>query len=83
MNMREKMARAISAANGDTPWEELDMEIQGLFFIDADAALSAMEEPTREMWAAGGNAIVGKTKVHHDAVLTAGWNAMIGAAREG
>ena len=82
--MREKMARAMADLRiNHQKWDDMHPRLRDGYLVAADAALSAMEEPTREMWAAGGNAIVGKTKVHHDAVLTAGWNAMIGAAREG
>lgn len=46
----------------------------------ARAGIEAMREPSRAMWAAGGTAIVGKTAVHHDTVLTLAWQAMIDAA---
>jgi hypothetical protein len=41
-----------------------------------EAVLTAVKEPTREMWAAAGNAVIGKTTVHHDAVIGAVWGAM-------
>lgn len=52
------------------------------------AALDAMpnadkvmpKEPTREMWAAGGDAIVNLGHVHHDQIIGAAWSAMYAAA---
>lgn len=38
------------------------------------------KEPTREMWAAGGDAVVLKTNVHHDKVVRDLWTAMLAAA---
>ena len=37
-------------------------------------------EPTREMWAAMANAVVGKTSVHHDVVVEAVYRAMVASA---
>jgi hypothetical protein len=37
-------------------------------------------EPTREMWAAMGDALVGYRQRHHDAVAAALWNAVLAAA---
>jgi hypothetical protein len=37
-------------------------------------------EPTREMWAAMGNALVGSTTVHHDAVAAKVWSALVALA---
>lgn len=36
-------------------------------------------EPTREMWAAGGDAVVGYKQRHHDKVVEEIWSAMIAA----
>lgn len=41
-----------------------------------EAIIALVKEPSREMWAAGGNAVVGKTAVHHDVVVDAAWRAM-------
>lgn len=55
----------------------------------ARAVLAALEaagvrlvpaEATREMWAAGGNAAVGKTTIHHDAVVSSVWDGMCAAS---
>jgi len=37
-------------------------------------------EPTREMWAAMANAVIGKTSVHHDVVVEAVYRAMVTSA---
>lgn len=37
-------------------------------------------EPTREMWAAGGNAVIGYKQRHHDKVVADIWSAMLSAA---
>lgn len=37
-------------------------------------------EPTREMWAAGGNAVVGYKNRHHDKVVAEIWLAMLAAS---
>jgi len=37
-------------------------------------------EPTREMWAAMANAVIGKTSVHHDVVVEAVYRAMVASA---
>ena len=53
--MREKIARAIHniSPDYDVPWDEMHDGIKTLFLADADAALSALEEPTEAMvWAA-------------------------------
>jgi hypothetical protein len=54
---------------------------------EAASALSAEDgfvrvprEPTREMWAAGGNVIVGYKQRHHDKVVADVWSAMLAAA---
>lgn len=38
-------------------------------------------EPTREMWAAGADATVGKALVHHDKLVGDVWPAMITASQ--
>lgn len=45
------------------------------------ALFDAIGEPTRAMWAAGGDAVVGKTSVHHDVVTEAVWTAMLTRCR--
>lgn len=35
------------------------------------------KEPTREMWAAGADAVVGKVTVHHDKIVGDAWAAML------
>lgn len=37
-------------------------------------------EPTREMWAAGANAVIGYKQRHHDKVVADVWSAMLSAA---
>ena len=37
-------------------------------------------EPTREMWAAAGNAVVGDVTIHHDIIVERCWTAMLQAA---
>ena len=37
-------------------------------------------EPTREMWAAGGTAVVGYKQRYHDKVVEDMWSAMIAAS---
>jgi len=54
MDMREKIARAMFGTSASlASWEELLPEIQGFWLDLADAALSAMEEPTEAMVDAG------------------------------
>lgn len=42
--------------------------------------VSVPVEPTREMWAAGANAVVGYKQRHHDKVVEDVWLAMLTAA---
>ena len=51
MTMREKMARALFTQNeaGDIAWDTCPEEIRDKHMASADAALSAMEEPTEAM----------------------------------
>lgn len=60
--------------------------------VNADAILRALDAagmcvvpqgPTREMWAAGGNAVVSRRDVHHDVIVAAVWRAMVAAAGSG
>ena len=55
MDMREKMARALFAQNeaGDIAWDTCPQEIRDEHLASADAALSAMKEPTEAMVEAG------------------------------
>lgn len=78
MNMREKMARAMFGTSASpASWEELLPEIQGFWLDLADAALSAMEEPTEAMLRDGDMAACSFKGI-------AGiWRAMIRKAREG
>jgi hypothetical protein len=75
MNMRERMAQAMMAeAKPDLEWDDLMPETQDAYRRLADAALSAMAEPTDEMWEAG---------YRSDYFPGSTWRAMIGAAGEG
>ncbi len=51
---------------------------------ERDALRAALETPTRQMWAAAGDALVNdkklKLKAHHDHCATLVWNAMARAA---
>lgn len=40
-------------------------------------------DPTREMWAAGGDAVVTVGHVHHDRIVEAVWTDMLAAAPAG
>lgn len=42
--------------------------------------VSVPVEPTREMWAAGADAVIGDTTVHHDLIVERCWKAMLSAA---
>ena len=55
MIMREKMARALFTQNeaGDIAWDTCPQEIRDEHMASADAALSALEEPTEAMLRAG------------------------------
>lgn len=46
---------------------------------EADGKQMVPVEPTREMWAAGANAIVGYKQRHHDKVVADVWSAMLKA----
>ena len=48
--------------------------------LDKAGFVIVPKEPTREMWAAGGDACVTKVNVHHDKVVGDVWNAMVKAA---
>lgn len=76
MTKIEEVTAAIKARR-----EELIERPLARIYTDlALAAVAAMREPSREMWAAGGNATVGKTTVHHDKITGDVWQAMIDAA---
>ena len=51
-----------------------------LAFLEAEGFVIVPAEPTREMWAIGGNAVVGYKQRHHDQVVGAVWNGMLAAA---
>ena len=51
--------------------ERLTAALQGLVVVPA--------EPTREMWAAMANAVVGKTNIHHDIVVRDVFYALVKA----
>ena len=48
--------------------------------LEAAGLCVVPREPTRAMWVAGGDAVVGKTNVHHDTVTDAAWRAMVSAS---
>jgi hypothetical protein len=48
--------------------------------LDAVGLVVVPREPTRAMRAAGGDAVVGRTTVHHDQVTEAAWAAMVAAS---
>ena len=91
MNMREKIARAISKRNGwngcGKPCQPGNRECECLKF--ADAALEAMREPTDEMLMAGYKAPQGNQRGCDNkrelasAYMRGPFTAMIDAAREG
>jgi hypothetical protein len=75
MDMREKMARAIWAVEHPyTSWDRAPQWMKDRYFAAADAALSALEEPTDEMWEAG---------YATDYFPGSTWDAMIRKAKEG
>lgn len=81
MNMREKMARAIFEGP-PSEWDRMDPIIRAACFRQADAALSAMEEPTEEMVAAGGDELLAEWDDPIGAT-TAIFRAMLAKAKEG
>jgi hypothetical protein len=71
--MRMTLIEALDDIKGDLEYEHpYAKEI----IAKVEAVLVAIKEPTREMWAAGADAVVGKTSVHHDVVVVAAWRAM-------
>lgn len=73
--------------SGTTPLDERQRQSYRADAIEAIAALEAAgakivwREPTREMWAAAGNAQMGKNLgMHHDAVTTLVWTALFDAS---
>lgn len=85
MNMLENIANAIDfadeayvanypgdplAARAGPKWSE----------AIASAVIDAMREPTRLMWAVGGDAVVGYKQRNHDKVVEGVWNGMLDAA---
>ncbi|MGI4811921.1 MAG: hypothetical protein ACRYGG_01060 [Janthinobacterium lividum] len=48
-----------------------------LDLLDAVGLCIVPREPTREMWAAGGDAVVGYKQRHHDKVVEGVWSAML------
>lgn len=88
MNMREKIARAIVAADAVAVEEEIEPTSQTWAMLLADAALSALETATPEMV----NAAVDATGAGSDmswsnrspqSLFQQGWCAMIRKAKEG
>ena len=77
MTMIEQVARAMATAENDYDGDEL---VWMPYVGDARVAIAAMREPTRPMWAAGGNAVVGYKQRHHDKVTESVWTGMIDAA---
>lgn len=85
----KKAARAMSSMNSIWPGTQTHVDrVNTERLIAAIRALNDVgyevlpREPTREMWAASGNAVVnGKLgRVHHDKVSQAVWDAMLAAA---
>jgi hypothetical protein len=83
MNMRERMARAIWAMEHPlTAWERAPKWMQDRYRDYADAALSALAEPTEAMlWAALSRPIAPQASTSDLHRLL--FRAMIGAAGEG
>ena len=73
MSMREQMARAIFEGPPHE-WERMDPIIRDACFRQADAALSALEEPTEAM--------LNATPGARDVVSQGTWGAMLDAAGE-
>lgn len=73
MTMREKMARAMHAADLGGEWPVNDPAMMDAYLGHADAALSALAEPTEAMLRAGSEKLA----------IQNVWSAMIGAAGEG
>lgn len=82
MTMREKMARAIFEGP-PSEWDRMDPIIRGACFRQADAALSALAEPTEAM-------IIGAINAYEDVLADGGsdlsyhdlFRAMIHAAKD-
>lgn len=54
--------------------------IAALSSMIANAGLKLVPvEPEQKMWVAGGDAVVGRTRRHHDRVVSDVWNAMLAA----
>lgn len=51
-----------------------------LALLDERGFVMVPKEPVREMWAAGGNAVVGYKERHHDKVVDAVWSGMLAAS---
>ena len=89
MSARDDAVSAATAAYGDGGYGHAHRMNKAIAAYEA--ALSAAgwlvvpREPTREMWAAAGNALVNgrvKLRAHHDYLSETVWSAMI-AAQEG
>lgn len=76
----EVMAEAIASVN-DEFGLSLDQAQAALSALDAAGYAVVPKEPTREMWAASGDAIVKLGHVHHDAISVACYRAMLSAAQ--
>jgi hypothetical protein len=80
IRQQELTVNALCDALVDCLREHGGFTIKGECERKARAAIEAMREPTREMWAAGADACVTKVNVHHDKVVGDVWAAMLGAA---
>jgi len=70
MNLLERLDDIKSDLEYEFPYASKDIVAK------LDAAIILMKNPSREMWAAGADAVVGKTAVHHDVVVESAWRAM-------
>ncbi len=83
MRMIEKVARALHDEwNGVGMWDSLGDHERKRWVFMAKAAIEAMKEPERKMWAAMSNTVYGYKNRHHDKVVGDVWYAGIGAALE-
>lgn len=88
MPMREKIARVLCVATGHDPDQLLTASngpewdgklFWNAFLREADAAIEALMEPTERMITSAEN----KTNLDHGNLVTAVWQEMIRAAKDG
>ncbi|QDZ10565.1 hypothetical protein [Devosia ginsengisoli] len=80
----EVMARAVSKSiyGGEVTWRQsVPAAEAALSALDAAGFAVVPKEPTQEMWAASGDAIVKLGHVHHDAISEACYRSMLSAAQ--